>query len=60
MNRETAIARAEAYFYEGRFQADLATLAAFDELERYLTEALRPRLEAMAPDLAPVSPDTQG
>ena len=57
MHRETAIARAESYFDEGRFQSDLAALVAFEtesqdpekggELDRYLAEAMQPRLEAM-------------
>ena len=57
MTRETAIAQAESYLDEGRFQADLTALVAFetesqdpakrDELGRYLAEAMRPRLEVM-------------
>ena len=57
MTRETAIAHAETYFKEGRFQHDLAALVAFEtesqdpaqrhELRRYLTDAVRPRIEAM-------------
>ncbi len=57
MTRDDAIAKAETYFDEGRFQSDLATLVAFEtesqdpdqseELGRYLREAMRPRLEAM-------------
>jgi acetylornithine deacetylase/succinyl-diaminopimelate desuccinylase-like protein len=55
-SRETAIARAHALFDDGTFQRDLAALVAietesqeqrFDELERYLAEAMAPRLERM-------------
>ena len=54
--RDGAIGRAERYFEEGTFQADLAGLVTFEtesqnpaqksELRRYLDEAMRPRLEA--------------
>ena len=57
MTRDAAIAHAETYFDEDRFQADLAALVAFEtesqdpgnwqELGRYLRQAMRPRLEAM-------------
>lgn len=56
MSRDAAIARARAAFDDGRFTADLAALVAFetesqerrtDELRRYLTEAMQPRLEAI-------------
>ena len=57
MTRDAAIAHVERYFDSGRFQGDLAALVAFEtesqdrarraELDRYLEEAMRPRLEAM-------------
>ncbi|NRG16286.1 M20 family metallopeptidase [Rhizobiales bacterium] len=56
-SRHGAIARAEAYFDEGSFQADLARLVAFqtesqnpaqaDELRRYLNEAIHPWLTSL-------------
>ncbi len=57
MTRDAAIIHAECYFDEGRFQSDLSALVAYEtesqnpdqrtELDRYLSEAMRPRLEAM-------------
>ncbi|MXN66545.1 M20/M25/M40 family metallo-hydrolase [Stappia sp. GBMRC 2046] len=56
-SRHGAITRAEAYFDEGSFQADLARLVAFqtesqnpaqaDELRRYLNEAIHPWLTSL-------------
>lgn len=71
MSRATAIARAEEYFDARRFQADLAGLVAFetesqdpdkrDELGRYLTDAMRPRLEAIGFDCTlHENPDARG
>lgn len=58
--RDGAVARAAAYFDEGTFKDDLATLVAFEtesqnperrsELARYLEEAIRPRLAALGFD----------
>lgn len=55
--RESAIDHAGRYFDEGTFQADLASLVAFEtesqnpdqkpELWRYLEEAMQPRLESL-------------
>ncbi len=57
MSRETAIDTAAAYFDNGTFQSELATLVAYPsesqnpeaapELMRYLVEAIQPRLEKM-------------
>lgn len=57
MSRETAFQTVSDYFDDGRFQADLAGLVAFEtesqnpdqraELSRYLTEAMLPRLSAL-------------
>ncbi|GAA6201255.1 M20 family metallopeptidase [Aquicoccus sp. SU-CL01552] len=57
MTRETAIDRISTYFDEGRFQADLADLVAYEtesqnpeqapELVRYLREAMIPRLAGL-------------
>ena len=57
MSRAAAIAEVEAAFDDGRFLSDLAALVAIpsesqdprgaEALRRYLTEAIRPRLEAM-------------
>src|SRR5680860_462571 len=57
MSRETAIDTAAAYFDNGTFQSELATLVAYPsesqnpdaapELMRYLVEAMQPRLEKM-------------
>ncbi len=56
MSRDNAIARATSYFESGALQTDLAELVAFqtesqnpaqrDELGRYLTHAIAPRLRA--------------
>lgn len=60
MNRDGAITRATAYFDSNALQSDLARLVSFetesqnpektDELIRYLTEAMIPRLSAMGFD----------
>ena len=59
MTRNTAIAKATEYFETGRFQSDLSHLVSYrsesqnpapearSEALRYLTEAMKPRLEAM-------------
>ncbi|MEM7567241.1 MAG: M20 family metallopeptidase [Pseudomonadota bacterium] len=57
MSRDAAIAASSRYFDEGRFQTDLAALVSHPtesqnperthELGRYLTEEMRPRLEAL-------------
>lgn len=57
MTRTAAINAATAYFEDGRFQSELATLVAYPtesqnpdaapELMRYLKEAIQPRLEKM-------------
>lgn len=57
MTRTAAIDAATAYFEDGRFQSELATLVAYPtesqnpdaapELLRYLKEAIQPRLEKM-------------
>jgi len=57
MTRTAAIDAATAYFTDGRFQSELATLVAYPtesqnpdaapELMRYLNEAMQPRLERM-------------
>ena len=57
MSRSAAIAEVEAAFDNGRFLSDLAELVAIpsesqdprgkEALQRYLTEAIQPRLEAM-------------
>jgi acetylornithine deacetylase/succinyl-diaminopimelate desuccinylase-like protein len=57
MTRTAAIDAATAYFKDGRFQSELATLVAYPtesqnpdaapELMRYLKEAMQPRLEKM-------------
>lgn len=62
MSREDAINHATAYFETGRLQSDLAGLVAFQtesqspeqapELQRYLVEAIQPRLAAMGFDCA--------
>lgn len=56
MSRDTAITGISDYFDSGRFQSELADLVAFEtesqksdsgpELQRYLTEAMLPRLQA--------------
>ena len=55
--RQDAVARAEGYFDQGGFQADLAALVAHPtesqdpaqrpHLDRYLTEAMIPRLSGL-------------
>lgn len=57
MTRQAAIDHATAYFETGRLQSDLADLVGFEtesqtasqkpQLARYLTQAMKPRLESM-------------